>query len=103
MHRLKSWAEMNPKFAGPAEYMAKRVEQAKRKAVDKPVLTRDTIKVNLDAERSGKKVVEVKGLSQEIEGRVLFWPFDLTILYGERVGIVGPNGSGKTTLLKTLL
>jgi ATP-binding cassette subfamily F protein 3 len=103
MHRLKSWAEMNPKFSGRAEYMAKRVEQAKREAVDKPVLTRDTIKVNLDAERSGKKVVEVKGLSQEIEGRVLFWPFDLTILYGERVGIVGPNGSGKTTLLKTLL
>jgi ATP-binding cassette, subfamily F, member 3 len=103
MHRLKSWAEMNPKFSGRAEYMAKRVEQAKREAVDKPVLTRDTIKVSLDAERSGKKVVEVKGLSQEIEERVLFWPFDLTILYGERVGIVGANGSGKTTLLKTLL
>ncbi len=25
------------------------------------------------------------------------------MLYGERVGIVGPNGSGKTTLLKTML
>ncbi len=102
MQRLKSWAEMNSKFAGRAEYMAKRVEQARREAVEKPVLTRDTIKVNLDADRSGKKVVEVKGLSQEVEGRVLFWPFDLTILYGERIGVVGSNGSGKTTLLKTL-
>jgi ATPase subunit of ABC transporter with duplicated ATPase domains len=33
---------------------------------------------------------------------VLFAPFDLSIQYGERVGIVGANGSGKTTLLKTI-
>ena len=36
-------------------------------------------------------------------GACCFEPFDLTILYGERVGIVGANGSGKTTLLKTML
>ncbi len=66
-------------------------------------MERNKIKVNLDAERSGKKVLEVKGLSKTLAGRQLFAPFDLTILYGERVGIVGANGSGKTTLLKTLL
>src|SRR5205823_319071 len=61
------------------------------------------IKVNLDADRSGKKVLEVQGLSKSYDGYVLFQPFDFTILYGERVGIVGTNGSGKTTLLKTMM
>lgn len=103
MHRLKEWAKMNSKFAVRAEYMAKRVEKAKQEGVDKPILERERIKVNLDAERSGKKVLEVKGLSKVIDGYTLFEPFDLTILYGERVGIVGANGSGKTTLLKTML
>lgn len=103
MHHLKEWAKMNPKFAGRAEYMAKRVEKAKQDAVDKPILVRDKMKVGLDADRSGKKVLEIKNLSTAINGYTLFEPFDLTILYGERVGIVGANGSGKTTLLKTML
>jgi len=103
MRRLKGWAKMNSKFAGKAEYMAKRVEQAREEAVDRPTLVRDKIKVGLEAERSGKKVLEVKGLSTSIDGYTLFEPFDLTVLYGERIGIVGANGSGKTTLLKTML
>jgi len=103
MYQLKSWAKMNDKFAKRAEYMAKRVEKLKEDAVNRPILERDRIQVNLEAERSGKKVLEVKGLSKSIDGRLLFAPFDLTILYGERVGIVGANGSGKTTLLKTLM
>src|SRR6266581_4175954 len=103
MHRLKGWAKLNDKFANRAEDMVKRIERARQEAVDKPILTRDKIKVNLDADRSGKKVLEVKGLSKSIDERVLFRPFDLTMLYGERVGIVGANGSGKTTLLKTMM
>ncbi len=103
MRQLKTWAKWNSDFATRAEYMAKRVEKAKEEAVNRPVLVRDKIKVNLDADRSGKKVLEISGLSKVLDGRVLFSPFDLTILYGERVGIVGANGSGKTTLLKTML
>jgi ATP-binding cassette subfamily F protein 3 len=103
MRRLKTWASYNSKFANRAEDMARRVEKAKEEAVLRPILERDKIKVELEADRSGKKVLEVKGLSKTIDGRVLFAPFDLTILYGERVGIVGANGSGKTTLLKTML
>ncbi len=103
MRRLKGWAKQNSKFAGKAEYMAKRVEQAREEAVDRPTLVRDRIKVGLDAERSGKKVLEVKGLSTSFDSYTLFEPFDLTILYGECVGIVGANGSGKTTLMKSMI
>ena len=103
MHRLKEWAKLNSKFARRAEDMVKRIERLKENSVSKPILDRDKIRVNLDAERSGKKVLEVRDLGQIFDERVLFEPFDLTILYGERVGIVGTNGSGKTTLLKTML
>ena len=103
MRQLKGWSKLNDKFATRAEDMAKRVERAKQESVDRPILNRDKIKVNLDADRSGKIVLEVKELSKSFDERVLFEPFDLTILYGERVGIVGANGSGKTTLLKTMM
>jgi ATP-binding cassette subfamily F protein 3 len=103
MHRLKEWAKLNPKFSGRAEEMVKRIERLKEQGVSKPILDRERIRVTMDAERSGKKVVEVHALGQILDGRVLFEALDLTMLYGERVGIVGANGSGKTTLLKTML
>lgn len=49
MYRLKSWAKINDKHARRAEYMAKRVEQAKQEAINKPFLVRDTMLVDLDA------------------------------------------------------
>jgi len=103
LHQLREWAKFNDKFSGRMHNMEKRIARIKENLALKPVLERDKIKVNLDPERSSKKVLEVKGLSQSINGRVLFKPFDLTIQHGERIGIVGENGSGKTTLLKTLL
>ena len=101
--QLREWAKLNDKFTGRMHSMEKRIERIKAELAERPVLERKTIKVNLDSERSGKKVLEAKGLSKMLGGRLLFVSFDLTILYGERVGIVGANGSGKTTLLKTLL
>jgi len=100
--QLRSWAKQNPKFAPRMRSMEKRVERARQEASERPVMRRERIKVSFDSERSGRKVLEAKGLSQSINGRVLFAPFDLSVQYGERVGIVGPNGSGKTTLMKTI-
>ncbi len=102
LRNLKSWARQNPKFAPRAESMEKRVERARREASERPVLLRNDIKVNFDADRSGVKVLELKGVQKAMGGRALFRPFDLTVLYGERVSIVGPNGSGKTTLLRMI-
>ena len=101
--QYQGWAKLNDKFATKAEDTLKRIERIKRDGVSKPVMLRDKIKVNLDSDRSGKIVLEVKGLSKSYDGRALFRPFDLSILYGERVGVVGANGSGKTTLLRTML
>ena len=103
LRQLRGWAKQNSKFAPRMRSMEKRVEKAKEAASERPVMHRARMRVNFDSERSGRKVLEAKGLSQAINGRVLFQPFDLSIQYGERLGIVGPNGSGKTTLLKTII
>ncbi|MCU7906394.1 MAG: ATP-binding cassette domain-containing protein [Candidatus Thiodiazotropha sp. (ex Epidulcina cf. delphinae)] len=55
------------------------------------------------AERSGKLVVEVEGISYSWEEQPVISDFSTTILRGDRVGIIGPNGCGKTTLLNLLL
>ncbi|GLV57109.1 ABC transporter ATP-binding protein [Dictyobacter sp. S3.2.2.5] len=101
--QLREWAKMNDKFAGRMHNMEKRIARIKEDLAEKPVLVRNKMKVKLDPERSSKKVLEIKNLGISVANQVLCKPFDLTIMHGERIGIVGENGSGKSTLMKTLL
>ncbi|MGR3638321.1 ABC-F family ATP-binding cassette domain-containing protein [Alterinioella nitratireducens] len=52
--------------------------------------------------KSGKRVIEARGISKSYGDTTIFRPFDLRVLRGDRVAFVGPNGVGKTTLLKVL-
>jgi ATP-binding cassette subfamily F protein uup len=56
-----------------------------------------------EAERSGKLVAELEGVSKGYGGREVVKDFSCRILRGDKVGLIGPNGSGKTTLLKLIL
>lgn len=56
-----------------------------------------------EAERSGRLVIEARGLRCVRGDRTIIRDADATIMRGDRVGIIGPNGSGKTTLLQLLL
>src|SRR5437763_13290049 len=57
----------------------------------------------LDPPRSGRTVVESRGLEVAAGDKALLHDVDLAVERGEHVALVGPNGSGKTTLLETLL
>ncbi|MFW5719830.1 MAG: ABC-F family ATP-binding cassette domain-containing protein [Candidatus Dojkabacteria bacterium] len=49
------------------------------------------------------RVLDVKKVSYELSGRVLFRDITLQFAQGMRVGVVGRNGSGKSTFLKTIV
>lgn len=54
-------------------------------------------------EISSKLVLEAKNVIKSFGNRAIVKDFDLRILRGDRIGIVGPNGVGKSTLIKMLV
>ena len=54
------------------------------------------------APKSGKRVVEARGVTKGYGDRVIVRDLDLRVVRGERIAMVGPNGAGKTTLVKLL-
>lgn len=66
------------------------------------VKTDGQLEVNIATTRLGKKVLELKQASYQIEGKKILDHFDLLIQTKERLGITGKNGAGKSTLLNIL-
>jgi ATP-binding cassette subfamily F protein uup len=55
-----------------------------------------------EADRSGRQVIEAKGVSKAFDGRAIVSDLSLKVARGDRIALVGPNGAGKTTLIKLL-
>jgi ATP-binding cassette subfamily F protein uup len=55
------------------------------------------------APKSGRKVIDAKGISKGFGDKTIVSNFSINIQRGDRVAFVGPNGVGKTTLLKILM
>jgi ATP-binding cassette subfamily F protein uup len=54
------------------------------------------------AGKSGRLVLEAKGVEKRFGERVILQDFSTRIMRGDRIGIIGPNGAGKTTLIRLL-
>jgi ABC transport system ATP-binding/permease protein len=52
---------------------------------------------------SGKRVLEAEHVNLGFNGRTVIQDFSVTILRGDRIGIIGSNGAGKSTLIRVLL
>ncbi|MEL6364893.1 MAG: ABC-F family ATP-binding cassette domain-containing protein [Pseudomonadota bacterium] len=55
-----------------------------------------------EGDKSGKRVVEARGVAKAFGERTIVSSFSIEIVRGDRIGLVGPNGAGKTTLLRLL-
>jgi ATP-binding cassette, subfamily F, member 3 len=103
IRRFKDWAgrvvdERHIKQARNKQRQIDRMEK-----IDRPVLERRRIALDLRPHaRGGERVVELIDASVALGGAEILDDVDLTVLRGERVGVVGENGAGKSVLLRLL-
>ena len=55
------------------------------------------------ARPSGRDVLRANGLKKSFGAKRVFDGFDLNLMRGERLAVIGPSGIGKSTLLKMLV
>ena len=103
IRRFEDWARrvVNERHIKQARSIQRRIDRMDK--IDRPVLERRRIALELRPHaRGGERVVELDGVGVELGGEAILEGVDLTVLRGERVGVVGENGAGKSVLLRVL-
>lgn len=98
MKDMKRKAAYNDKFASKARSAEKKVQWHEERESPPEKAAVQHVKMAIDGGRTGKLALRLRGFS--LPG--LLDPFDTEILFGERVGVIGPNGTGKTHFLRLL-
>ena len=52
--------------------------------------------------KSGRTVLDLRGIRKAYDSRVVFDGIDVHIERGDRIALIGPNGAGKSTLMRML-
>lgn len=104
IERYRIWGAMrdSDKMYRRAKELEKRLE--KIDVLDPPILEKRKIRLDQNQiDRSGKIVLETRGLSKSFDEKKLFQNVDIDIRYQDSACIIGKNGCGKSTLLKIIL
>lgn len=109
--RFEHWAsivvdERHARQARSRRKMLERMDQ-----IDKPILERRRMGLELNGWRGSQKVLEIVGLDKVFasepagggEEQIILAGLNLLLWHGERVGLVGPNGAGKSVLFRCIL
>ena len=103
IRRFKDWARrvVDERHIKQARNKQRQIDRMEK--IDRPALERRKIALDLRPHaRGGERVVELSEAGVELGGSPVLAGVDLTVLRGERVGIVGDNGAGKSVLLRIL-
>jgi ATP-binding cassette subfamily F protein 3 len=108
--RFEHWASIvvDERHARQARSRRKMLERMDR--IEKPVLERKRMGLELNGWRGSRKVLEIVDLAKVFPGsgsgeeeQAVFAGLDLLLWHGERVGLLGPNGAGKSVLFRCVL
>ena len=103
IRRFKDWASrvVDERHIKQARNKQRQIDRMEK--IERPVLERRKIALELRPHaRGGERVVELDSVGVELGERPILAGVDLTVLRGERVGVVGDNGAGKSVLLRLL-
>jgi ATP-binding cassette subfamily F protein 3 len=101
LKRYKQWVIINDKFASRMHAMEARIERIEK--MDRPVLERRKMGLELNGWRGSNQVLEFVDVSKSFSHRSILQDISFLIRHGERVGLIGPNGAGKSVLLRLIL
>lgn len=105
--RFEYWASIviNERHIRQARSRQKMLDRMER--IEKPVLERRRMGLELNGWRGSQKVLEVTGLDKVYPAasgeRIVLAGLDLLVWHGERLGLLGSNGAGKSVLFRCIL
>jgi ATP-binding cassette subfamily F protein 3 len=104
IRRFKDWANRVVDERHARQARVKQMQIDRMEKVERPVLERKRIGLQLRPKaRGGQRVFELRSLGMAFGDDPVLAGVELTVMHGERLGVVGENGAGKSVLLKTVV
>lgn len=79
-----------------------RIQRVEELQGQQKTVSNERLDIAIGANRLGKKVLELQGISKAYGEKKLISHFNYLVVPNERLGIIGPNGTGKTTLMNIM-